>query len=67
MRLIKLIIILLIISLVASRGKAIPMFTASFNAISPIISQGLQRQTLVNVDKITQDIAKLKERIRRNV
>ncbi len=96
MRLLRLIIITLIISQILTNGKTIPALAAGINAVSPVITNAWQKQTVidkevinkdmaakvrlrmvafvlpkikraVNIDKIVEDLARLKRKVQSNI
>ena len=56
MRLIKFIIIVIIISQILSNGKAMPALAAGFNAVTPVIAQAWQKQTVIDKDTINKSV-----------
>jgi len=56
MRLIKFIIVIIILSQVLSNGKALPALAAGFSAVTPVITQAWQKQTVIDKDTINKSV-----------
>ncbi len=95
MRMLKLLIIIIIISQILTNGKAIPALAAGINAVSPVITNAWQKQTVidkniiqkgadavkarmvafalpkikrvVDIDKIAEDLHRLKRKVEKNI